>query len=344
MAVCVRLLGIVGLAALLLVGAGCQPEAAETAPQSGVDRSPAMLKALQRTQMRAQRRPRDLQAQLTAGKLTYEYGLYNDAYQAYLRAVNIDPRNFDAMVGMARTNLKLQNPTQGLDWVGRVRRVKPNDRELLELEARLYLLAGKMDPAIAAFRRATELEPDEVTTWLNLASAYAVTRQYDRAVAAAQRAVSLAPNSAAAHFVLGRFSDKNGDRVTAEREYRSALRLDAKHTASMLALARSLVARNSSLDEARKLAVQASQVEAERADAAVLAAWILHLQGADDKAADELVKVVNAMPQHPEGWQKLAIVMRKLGQIEQAERAEAMAKQFLASSRTPEMELLEGRR
>jgi len=156
--------------------------------------------------------------------------------------------------------------------------------------------------------------------------------------------VALAPNSAAAHFVLGRFSDKNGDRVAAEREYRTALRLDSKHTASMVALARALVAGNRSLDEARKLAVAASQVESERADAAILAAWVLHLQGEDNKAADELIKVVNAMPQNPEGWQKLALVMHKLGHKEEAERAEKMAQQFLANSRTPEMELIEGRR
>jgi len=343
MAVGMRLLALAGLAALVLIGAGCHPEADETAPQNGASRSPAMMKALYRAQSRARHRPRDLQAQLEAGKLSYDYGMYNDAYQAYMRAVNIDAQSFDAIVGMARTNLKLQNPTQGLDWVERARRLKPNDRELVELEARMYLLAGKIDAAISSFRHATDIEPGNATTWLNLASAYAVTRRYPEAVAAAKKAVAIAPSSAAAHFVLGRFAEKNGDRATAEREYRNALRLDAKHASSMVALARILADDKRNLDEARKLAVQASQVESERAEAAILAAWILHLQGNDEQAGNELIKVANTMPQDPDGWEKLAIVMRKLGHTEQAERAEEMAKQFLPPSRSPEMEMLEGR-
>ena len=84
-------------------------------------------------------------------------------------------------------------------------------------------------------------------------------------------------------------------------------------------------------------------MESERADASVLAAWILHLQGDDARAADELTKIVNTMPQHPEAWQKVALMMRRLGHKEQAEQAEKMAQQFLPQSRPPEMELIEGR-
>jgi Flp pilus assembly protein TadD len=344
MAARTRLVAWVGLLALVLAGVGCKHEEKDTTPQATGERSPELTKALRRAQARAERRPRDLPAQLEAGKLCYEQGFYNDAYQAYMRAVNVEPQNLEAMVGLARTNLKLQNPTQGLDWVGRARRIKPDDTDLVELEARLFLLSGQMDQAIAGFRRATVLSPGEATTWLNLASAYAVTRQYAQAAAAAQKAVALAPDSAAAHFALGRFSEKSGNATAAEREYRAALRLEPKHTASLVALASLLVARKQNLDEARKLAVLASQVEAERADAAILAAWILHLQGADDKAADELGKIVGAMPQNPEAWQKLAVVLRRLGRKDQAKQAEEMAAQFLAQSRPAEMDFIEGRR
>ena len=343
MARSIRLLASLGVLALL-VGAGCKEKADDTAPQKGTDRSAGVQKALRRSLIRAERRPRDLQAQLEAGKLAYEQGLYNDAYRAYLRACNIDPQSLDAMVGMARTNLKLRNPTQGLDWVGRARRMKPDDVDLLGLEARLYLLSGQMDQAIAGFRRATEVQPGQVTTWLNLASAYAITRRYGLAVANARKAVTLAPNSAAPHFALGRFSEKNGDRATAEAEYRKAIRLDPQSAPAMVALARILADDGRSLDEARKLAVKASQIEADRADAPILAAWVLHLQGDDRRAGDELLKVVNAMPQNPDGWQKLAVIMRKLGRKEPAERAEAVAKQFLGQPRPEETELLDGRK
>ena len=326
----------------LMAGLGCSHKQEETpSPQAGTEQSPAVMKALRHAQLRAQRRPRDLAAQLQAGQLSYDSGQYNAAYRAYRQAAEADPKNFEAMVGLARTNLKLLSPTQGLDWVGRARRIKPNDRDLVELEARLNLLAGRIDPALAGFKRATELGPSLASTWLNLASTHGIVREYPQAVAAAQQAVRVTPTSATAHFALGHFLDRNGDKAGAEAEYRRALQLDAKDAAPMVALARLLVGQNRGLTEARTLAIKASQLQADRADAAIIAAWVLHLQGEDRKAGDELIKIVNSMPQTPEAWDKLAVVLRRLGKTPEADRAERTGREFRPATRSTELELLD---
>lgn len=326
----------------LWVGLACDRETS-TDPAAGAEVSPKAQKALRRAQARALRRPGDLQAQLAAGKTSYDSGLYHDAFRAYQQAVTIDPHNYEAMAGMARTNLKLLNPTQGLDWVERARQVKPQDVELVDMQARLYLLSGKMEQAIGTFRQSTRLAPERPGSWLNLASAHAITRQYPSAVAAARQAVKIAPNSADAHFILGRYSEKNGDRATAQSEYRAALKLDPNHVSTRIALAELLMKDKQKLDEARQLLVKASQLQENRPDAPVLAAWVLHLQGEHRDAADELVKVVNTTPQNADAWARLAVVLRKLGNTDQAKRAETMAKQFLSQPRSIEMDLLQGR-
>lgn len=342
---CARLAALVVVVLpVLLAGVACKREASSgSGPAATAEPAAKVQKALRRAQARAVRRPRDLQAQLAAGKISYDNGLYNDAFRAYQQAATIDPENFEAILGMARTNLKLLNPTQGLDWVERARQVKPQDVELLDMQARMYLLAGKMDQAIGAFRQSTKLAPGRTTSWLNLASAYAITRQYPNAVAAARQATQISPDSAAAHFVLGRYCEKNGDLGTAEREYRTALKLDTNHVAARISLGELLMKDKRKLDEARQLLVKASQLQEDRPDAPVLAAWVLHLQGENRDAADELVKVVNTTPQNADAWAKLAVVLRKLGSRDQAKRAETMAKQFLSQPHSMEMEMLQGR-
>lgn len=333
-------LAIAALMLGLVLGAGCkngEPQA------SGPSRTQtrAALRQLRQAQARALHRPRDLQAQLALGKVAYDQGYYNDAYRGYQQAVMLDANNANAVIGMAKTNLKLHEPVQGLDWVRRAQQLKPNDRELVELEARMQLLSGRSQAAIALFRRAVKLDPARASTRLNLASAYALINQNAEAVAAARQAVAVAPDNATAHYALGRFLDKAADRAGAEAAYRQALKRDSDNAPAMVALAEVLVAQRRHLEEARQLAVKASQLQSDRSDGAVLAAWILHLQGDDRTAATDLIKIVNTMPQDPEAWTKLAVILREIGKNEEAARAERMAKQFIPHRRLRQVEGLE---
>ncbi|MEN6548942.1 MAG: tetratricopeptide repeat protein [Armatimonadia bacterium] len=325
----------------LVCGAGCQKSEPPQASGPSVLQTKAALRQFRQAQARALHRPKDLQAQLALGKIAYEQGHYNDAYRGYQQAVILDANNADAVIGMAKTNLKLHEPVQGLDWVRRAQRLKPNDRELAELEARMHLLSGRSDAAIALFKRAVALDPGRVSTRLNLASAYALLNQDAEAVAVARQAVAVAPDNATAQYALGRFLDKAGDLAGAEAAYRQALKRDPKHAPAMLALAEALVAQGRRLEEARQLAVKASQLQSDRSESAVLAAWILHLQGDDRTAATDLIKIVNTMPQDPEAWTKLAVILRGIGKNEEAARAERMAKQFIPHRRLRQVEGLE---
>lgn len=324
----------------LVLGTGCKKGEPQASGPS-LTQTRAALRQLRQAQARALHRPEDLKAQLVLGKIAYDQGLYNDAYRAYQQAATLAPDNPDAVIGMAKTNLKLHEPVQGLDWVRRAQRLKPNDRELAELEARMHLLSGRSDAAIALFKRAVALAPDRASTRLNLASAYALLNQNAEAVAAARQAVAVAPDNPTAHYALGRFLDKAGDRAGAEAAYRQALKHDPQQASAMVALAETLVAQRRRLEEARQLAVKASQLQSDRSDGAVLAAWILHLQGDDRTAATDLIKIVNTMPQDPEAWTKLAVILRSIGKDREADRAERMARQFIPHRRSRQFEGLE---
>ena len=329
-------LGLMLIAPALLM-AGCQEKTAAPTPEA--TGAPAPLQSHETTarfeaaQGAARRRPNDPAAQINLARLAYDQGAYNDAYRAYRRAAELDSGNYDALVGLTKTNLKLQNSTEGLDWLMRARRLKPGDVELKELEGRLLLINGNFDRALACFQQALKADPRRVTTWLNLASAYALTNRLAEAVASARQAVKISPQDATPHFALGRYLQRAGDRSGAEAEYRTALKLDPNNTPAMVALARLLMDEGRRLDEARQLAVKASQLRTDHADAVVIAAWIEHLQGDDRKASNELIKLVEASPQNPEAWQKLSVLLNRQGKYPEAKQAAEMAGRFISGHR-----------
>lgn len=305
--------------------------------------SATAAKRLAAAQLAARRHPKDAATQMALGRLAYDEGAYNDAYRAYRRATELQATNYEAIVGLAKTNLKLQNPTEGLDWLLRAKRLKPGSVELKELEARLLLVNGNFDRAITTFQQAIKMNPARTTTWLNLASAYALMNRPNEAVKTAREAVKTDPYDPAPHFALGRHLERAGDKTGAEAEYRQALARDDNNAPAMIALARLLMEQNRRLEEARQMAVKASQIRTDRADAGTIAAWILHLQGDDRKAANELIKLVNASPQNPEAWQKLSVVLRNIGKPTEAKQAAEMAQRFIPGRRaSADLQMLDG--
>lgn len=330
-AVCLALLTAMITLSIL---SGCQKKEEEAAPaQPTRVQSAALTRRLADAQRQARSRPNDAAVQIALGRMAYDQAAYNDAYRAYRRAAELDAKNYEAVVGLARTNLKLQNPTEGLDWLLRAKKLKPEDLELRELEARLLLVNGNFDRSIATFQEAIRMNPKRVSTWLNLASAYALMNRPQDAVKMARQAVKIDAQDPAPLFALGRHLQRAGDLSGAEAAFRKSLALDDGNAEAMVSLARLLMDQGRRLEEARTMAVKASQIRTDRVDAAVIAAWILHLQGDDRKCANELIKLVNASPQNPEAWQKLSVVLTNMGKTREAKQAADMATRFIPGRR-----------
>lgn len=298
----------VALSGALLLLNGCGGARPGAQPDSADDRQ----RALRAARWRVLWHPGDLEALLALGDVSYELRAYNDAYAAYRRAVALAPDSLAACVGMARTCAMLHDPGEALSWIRRAERLAPNDPELTDLRGRMLLLAGRLDEAVAVLQRATQVSPRRVASYLNLASAYATLGRHDEAVHQAQSAVALAPDDPITHLALAMHLDRAGRGEAAEKHYRRALKLDPASAAAKLALAQNLVARQRRLGEARQLALAAAKAEAQRAEAAVTAAWASHLQGDTETGANELAAFLQRSPHHPEAWRKLVALIRVL--------------------------------
>jgi tetratricopeptide (TPR) repeat protein len=101
----------------------------------------------------------------------------------------------------------------------------PNDAQAYMALGVVRNKAGKNADAIAAFRRAVELQPDSSDAHLNLGMALVL--QFDRkdGLSELREAVRLSPDSAAAHLSLGHFYFETAQYDDARKELEIATRL-----------------------------------------------------------------------------------------------------------------------
>ena len=88
------------------------------------------------------------------------------------------------------------------------------------------LQQGKLEEAIAEFRKAVELDPKYTAAHLHLGYAYDRKGQVDEAIAQYRRVIELEPGSVIAHTNLGVLYDRKGLYDEAIGEFEHALRID----------------------------------------------------------------------------------------------------------------------
>jgi tetratricopeptide (TPR) repeat protein len=83
-------------------------------------------------------------------------------------------------------------------------RARPHDGRVLTRLGISLIATGRLEDAIAAFRRAAEVAPTDADAQLNLANALHDRKDYKEALGYAQRALSLRPGNAQAQELVGR--------------------------------------------------------------------------------------------------------------------------------------------
>ena len=138
-------------------------------------------------------------------------------------------------------------------------KVTPNDAELRDDVALLYLSRGMVNNAVRHFAISAALKPESAAAHFNLGTAQAQAGRFAASVASFRKALELRPDYALAHGNLGRVLLAQGNQAEAMKHLQEAVRLDASNPRSLLGLAEALAARGDyaiaieTLDRARKL-------------------------------------------------------------------------------------------
>ena len=133
---------------------------------------------------------------------------------------------------------------------------------------------GRVEEAVAQFRKAAALQPDFAAERSNLGGALAKAGRPDEALAELRKALALDPGYAPAHYQLGLVLSRRGDAQGAILEWRSALQLDPKDAEAHARLGDALDAQGRT---AEALAHWREALELRPNDASTLrrAAWVM---------------------------------------------------------------------
>jgi tetratricopeptide (TPR) repeat protein len=121
-------------------------------------------------------------------------------------------------------------------------RADPNDWELHDDVALLYLGVNRAPDAVRHFQASADLQPASAPAQFNLGTALTLAGRYDVAIAAFRLALARRPGYTQAHNNLGRVLMAQGKTVEAIAEMQEALRLDPANAQALFNLSEAYAA------------------------------------------------------------------------------------------------------
>jgi serine/threonine-protein kinase len=137
---------------------------------------------------------------VTLGRLHTQLGKFDLALQEYQHALQLEPRNPDALMGTASTYEKMERIADAEETYKKAAALRPDYWDGYNSLGGFYNRQGKYAEAIAQFEHAAELTPDNSIVYINLAAAYlnrGDTKDVPKAEAALKKSISLSPSYAA---------------------------------------------------------------------------------------------------------------------------------------------------
>jgi tetratricopeptide (TPR) repeat protein len=135
----------------------------------------------------------------------------------------------EVLITLGRSQGQLRQYADGLESCRRAIQLQPNADVLAGAHrclGRIYGESGQRENAIAAFREAIRVYPDDANAHFELASAYTRVAQYQNAVASFKQALRLSPNEPDGHYSLGLTYVLMGSKGEALQVYRTLQKLD----------------------------------------------------------------------------------------------------------------------
>ena len=177
----------------------------------------------------------------------------------------------------ARMNSEISAKMTGEDIVGyeTMLKVNPNDAELHDDVALLYLGMGFAANAVRHFQASASIKPESAAAHFNLGTALAQAGRFDDSIREFREALSRRPDYALAHGNLGRVLLVKGEVAESIKHFQEAVRLEPNNPQNLLGYSEALAQRGAfdlaieMLDRAMKLPLSenlAREISAKRAE------------------------------------------------------------------------------
>lgn len=172
--------------------------------------------------------PRNFEAQYGHGLALQLLSRLTEAVRAYLRALSIDPDNFNANLNLATAYLQSAQAKQALPYASHAVEVDPEDGPARVNLGAIYATLGDQEAAIREYQAAAELMDLSAPLLLNLADSLGKTGRYQEMVNTLEQLLKIAPSARAyerlgfAHFRLLQYDN-------ALKAFSQSITLDSAH-------------------------------------------------------------------------------------------------------------------
>ncbi|HEV2198596.1 MAG TPA: protein kinase [Bryobacteraceae bacterium] len=153
---------------------------------------------------------------VTLGRVHNSTGQYEVAMEEFERAIDLAPRDADAIQGMAQTYQRLGRNKEAETMFRRATVMLPDSWEGYFRLGNFYYNVRRFREAESQYRRVLELAPDNALAYTNLGTVLTNENRYSEARTVLEKAVALNPNYSAYNnlasvfYLEGRYADSAG--------------------------------------------------------------------------------------------------------------------------------------
>ncbi len=177
--------------------------------------------------------------------------------------------------------------------------------------------SGRLDKAIAHYRKALEIRPDFAAAHCNLGLIFTRLGRLDEAITEYRKAVEIKPDFAEAHNNLGLILARLGRLDEAITEYRKAVEIKPYFAEAHYSLGLALAARGQ-VDEAMSHYQKALAIKPDYAEAHYRLGLALAARGQVDGAMSHHQKALAIKPDYAEAHYRLGLALAARGQLDEA--------------------------
>jgi tetratricopeptide (TPR) repeat protein/predicted Ser/Thr protein kinase len=166
-------------------------------------------------------------------------GKFQEAFDSFQKAAELDPKFARAYTGMAAMAQNLGRPGDAAKYMNLAMEYvdRMTERERFRNRGLYYLTAGDWQKCVQEFTQLVTRYPADRVGQNNLASCYTQLRNAPKALEAAQHAVEIVPRGVGQRLNLGFISVFAGDFAAGEKEVRAALEISPTAAQAYLVLA-----------------------------------------------------------------------------------------------------------
>ncbi|MCG8591752.1 MAG: tetratricopeptide repeat protein [Proteobacteria bacterium] len=237
----------------------------------------------------------DAETHYAFGRLLMGQEDWQGARKRLLAAHELRPNHPEILQSLLTVEQRLGDITAAAERINAAVREDPVNGRLVQLQGMVALVRRDADGAERAFKRATELDPDDMQAYEQLATLYRLTGRLQETIETYKKALEVRPNEGRLHHFLAVLYEVDGKPDLARQHYESAIENDSRLAVAKNNLAYLLAEAGDDLDRALGLAQDAKEQLPDSPNAADTLGWVLYKRGVPSAAVGYLQEAEGGM-------------------------------------------------